>query len=282
MERQTGKLVREVFDFVAGTSTGACLTALAQAGVPMKDVLPFYIGKIADHVFSPSGIVGTAKRIAKGYMYEPQVLYDALRDGMGKDYGMTLNKCPTGVLITAVAADGHTYFFVRDNEKNSKLTGSVNLLDAAVASSCAPTYHAPWQVPVGASDLWFFDGGAGGYASPGHQMCIEAFEYSTGFAPAETKAICLGTGYFRDPNVLPPKGILNTIGWAVSTLVDSSEDLSDQNARREYFRLFPDNYIKLDVQLPTDIAEDDLSAREDLLALGTREAAKVDWQRMLA
>jgi len=41
LEQQTGKQVRDCFAYVAGTSTGADLCALIQAGVPMTTALTF-------------------------------------------------------------------------------------------------------------------------------------------------------------------------------------------------------------------------------------------------
>ena len=42
LERQTGKLTRNVIDFVGGTSTGALLTASIVAGVPAAAALKVY------------------------------------------------------------------------------------------------------------------------------------------------------------------------------------------------------------------------------------------------
>ena len=42
LEQQTGKLTREIFSYVAGTSTGALLAAGVAAGVPASELLTVY------------------------------------------------------------------------------------------------------------------------------------------------------------------------------------------------------------------------------------------------
>jgi len=78
----------------------------------------------------------------------------------------------------------------------------------------------------------FFDGGAGGTANPPTRFCVEAFEYD-GFTAADTRLVALGTGYFPASGD-PPKGLLQTIGWTTSTLVDTSEDWVDDAVKRQW------------------------------------------------
>jgi hypothetical protein len=190
----------------------------------------------------------------------------------------TLNDCPIGVMISATAMDGHNWFFVRDNPKNDQTTGGVKLVDAAVASACAPTYFDHWPIAgiLGQTQtLNFFDGGAGGTANPAYQACVEAFEYDN-FAPADTKVTALGTGFFPAPND-PPKGLVGTIGWVTSTLVDSSEDWVDAAVDRQW----PGIMQAFNPKLPSDIDEADLSAIPTLVEIGQKVAADMDWKQIL-
>ena len=45
LEETTGKLTREVFSFVAGTSTGAIIATAIAAGVPAVRILDLYINR---------------------------------------------------------------------------------------------------------------------------------------------------------------------------------------------------------------------------------------------
>jgi patatin-like phospholipase/acyl hydrolase len=277
LESQLGGLTREHIDYCAGTSTGALLTAAVAAGIPASQLLTIYTER-SKEIFTPTGIAADGKRIIRGFMYDPKNLYDVLVSVFGAAASWTLNDCPIGVMISATAMDGHNWFFVRDNPKNDQTTGGVKLVDAAVASACAPTYFDHWPIAgiLGQTQtLNFFDGGAGGTANPAYQACVEAFEYDN-FAPADTKVTALGTGFFPAPND-PPKGLVGTIGWVTSTLVDSSEDWVDAAVDRQW----PGIMQAFNPKLPSDIDEADLSAIPTLVEIGQKVAADMDWKQIL-
>jgi hypothetical protein len=279
LEQQTGKLVRDCFSYIAGTSTGSDLCALIQAGVPMATALTFYTGQDAKTVFSPQDpLLAWPKRVLDGYIYDPNKLAGSLKAALGPSADWKINDCPDGVLIIACDASGHPWFFVKDNAKNSGVTGACSLVDAVVASSAAPTYFNFWPVTVGTETLQMADGGAAGFANPVYRMAIEMFTYDT-FDPATTQIVSLGTGYYSPPAALPaPKGLVATIEFAASTLVDSAEDLADQDTRRVYPTCA---FQKFNPALSSNIDEADLSSVPALLQIGQAEAAQMDWKAIL-
>ena len=279
LEQQTGKTVRDCFSYVAGTSTGSDLCALIQAGIPMTTALTFYTGEDAKKVFSPQDpVLAWADRLLHGYIYDPHKLAACLQAALGTNASWTINDCPTGVLIIACDAGGHPWFFCKDNGKNSGVTGACSLVDAVVASSAAPTYFNFWPVVVGKQTLQMADGGTAGFANPVYRMAIEMFEYDS-FDPSTTKIISLGTGYYAPPSVMPaPKGLVATIGFATSTLVDSAEDLADQDAARVYPAC---SFQKFNPSLPSSIDEADLASVPVLLKIGQAAAAQMDWKGIL-
>ena len=160
LESQLGGLTRDHIDFCAGTSTGALLTAAVAAGVPARDLLQIYTGRSAE-IFTPTGFIAEAKRIAQGFMYDPRHLHDVLVSVFGPSATWTVNDAPIRVMISATAMNGHNWFFVKDNARNNQTTGHVKLVDAAVASACAPTYFDHWCIDnLMGQTLCFFDGGA--------------------------------------------------------------------------------------------------------------------------
>ena len=280
LEKQLGGLTRDHVDLCAGTSTGALLTASVAAGVPATDALRVYTDR-SHEIFTPSGAVATAKRVAVGFIYDPQHLYDVLESVLGPAAKWTVNDSPIRIMISATAMNGHNWFFVRDNPLNAKTTGAIRMIDAAVSSACAPTYFDHWKidnVPVDgkAQTVRFFDGGAGGTANPAYQASIEAFDYDD-FVPGETNLIGLGTGFFPASDA-PPSGLIGTIGWVTSTLVDTSEDWVDQAVERQW----PGLMQSFNPQLPRDIDEADLSAIPELVQIGQELAATLDWRKLLA
>jgi hypothetical protein len=179
-------------------------------------------------------------------------------------------------MISATAMNGHNWFFVKDNLKNQRTTGAVKLIDAAVASACAPTYFDHWRIDgIMGQTIYFFDGGAGGTANPAYQVCVEAFEYDD-FTAADTRVVALGTGYFPASDD-PPKGLLKTIGWTTSTLVDTSEDWVDDAVKRQWPRVMR----AFNPLLPSDIDEADLSAIPALVEIGQTMAANLDWEQII-
>ena len=178
-------------------------------------------------------------------------------------------------MISATAMNGHNWFFVKDNPHNRRPRART-LIDAAVASACAPTYFDHWRIDgIMGQTIRFFDGGAGGTANPAYQVCVEAFEYD-GFTPADTRVVALGTGYFpasRDP----PEGLLQTVAWTTSTLVDSSEDAVDDAVNRQW----PGVMREFNPLLPADIDEADLSSIPTLVEIGRKMAADLDWRQIL-
>ncbi len=55
LESTTGRLTRETFSFVGGTSTGAIIAAAVAAGIPAADILDLYLSAPAR---SSEGILG--------------------------------------------------------------------------------------------------------------------------------------------------------------------------------------------------------------------------------
>ena len=275
LESQLGGLTRDHIDFCAGTSTGALLAAGIAAGIPAADLLKVYTGS-ASKIFKPTGALAQIKRGIKGYMYDPKNLYNVLHDVLGAQAAWTINDSPIRVMISATAMDGHNWFFVKDNPKNARTTGSVKLMDAAVASSSAPTFFDHWTINgIAGQAVTFYDGGVGGTANPAYQACVEAFEFDS-FRPADTRLVALGTGFFPAPNKAPG-GLLSVIGWTTSTLVDTGEDWVEHAVERQW----PGIMDARNIQLTSDISEDNLSAIPTLVELGKQMAAQVNWEQLI-
>jgi patatin-like phospholipase/acyl hydrolase len=150
LEQLTGKLARDTFSFAAGTSTGALISAAVAAGLPATKILDIYLNR-TDEIFSPGPPFNTAKRLITGYMYSTRTLYKVIAEELGAASGWKLNDSPIDLLISAKrVTDGKPWYFVRDNPKNSRVTGRLSLVDCATASAAAPTYFEPWpmQDPV--------------------------------------------------------------------------------------------------------------------------------------
>jgi predicted acylesterase/phospholipase RssA len=274
LERETGRPTRETFDFVAGTSTGAVLAAGIAAGIPADELARLYEQRAAE-VFRHVPVFSTLRRIATGAMYDTRTLHRVIREELGESArDWRLNDAPIDLLITAKRlADGMPWYFVRDNPANSCRAGDFPLADAATASAAAPTYLPPWTVG-GIGEL--IDGGTGVAGNPVYQACVEAFEYTDAYRPAETLVVSLGTGRLlrRDR----PGWIWPWLGWLLSELLRSPGEQQTELVHRHYLEA---PFYRLDVELDREIGLDAVNRIGELRALGERLADDVDWPAIL-
>lgn len=273
LEAQTGRRVRENFDFVAGTSTGGLLAAGVVAGVPAERMVRLYIERAAQ-IFPRIPVVTDVLRFIRGYAYDTGMLRRVLYEELGSARGWRLNDSPIDLLITAKRlSDGMPWYFVRDNPVNSCRAGSVPIVDAATASATAPTYFRPWSI-VGIGEL--IDGGAGVAGNPVYQAAVEAFVYTDDYQPNDTTIVSLGTGRVlrrERPGWLPA-----WLGWLLNELLRSPAEQQTELVHRHYGGAA---HHRIDVELTKDFGLDDVGRLSELEAIGRRLAEAVDWPALL-
>ena len=106
LEQQLGGLTRDHIQLCAGTSTGALLTAAVAAGIPAANLLKVYTDR-AQEIFTPTGVIADAKRVAEGFMYDPNNLKKVLVSVLGPAANWTINDSPLRIMISATAMNGH-------------------------------------------------------------------------------------------------------------------------------------------------------------------------------
>jgi hypothetical protein len=283
LEHQTGKLTRDVFSFVAGTSSGALIAAAVVAGVPATRIRDIYLTR-AQEIFTqyPWNIL---KRIFTGSMYSTRKLNELIASELGSARDWRLNDSPIDLLISAKRVpDGRPWYFVRDNPANSGCTGRLGLVDCATASAAAPTYLQPWTIPEDSSPPagcdrlgTLVDGGVGVTGNPVYQACVEAFFYTTGYSPGDTTTVSLGTGRFVPRDT--PTWIWPWLDWVLGQLLESPGEQQTEITWRQ----FPDMvFYRIDTELKEDIGLDDVSGIDRLQTYGDRLAELIDWEAILA
>lgn len=284
LEKVSGRLSREIFSFVAGTSTGAIIASAVAAGMPATRVLDLYVNR-AREVFTGFALLNTLKRIFTGAMYSTQTLHDILAEEVGAARDWNLNDAPIDLLITAKeVTTGTPWYFVRDNPKNAGCTGRFGLVDCTTASAAAPTYFQPWTLadpsgppphcePIGP----LTDGGVGIAGNPVYVACVEAFHHSVGYKPEETTAVSLGTG--RYPHSSKPTWIFPWLEWLLAEMLESP---AEQQTEITY-RHFPEMvFYRIDTELKEDIPLDGIGSMDKLVEYGERLAQIIDWEAILA
>jgi patatin-like phospholipase/acyl hydrolase len=195
IERRTGRRIAEMFDLIAGTSTGAiiacALVVRGPDGTPAhtaEEVADLYVTE-GPNIFDTSLI----KEITSvggliDERYDDAGLNAALETYLGN---ARLNEVLTDVFLTAYDIHDRFAFFFRSSRARSDDTNDFSLAEAARASSAAPTYFEPVEVTdaAGARTYPLIDGGI--YAvNPA--MCAYA---EVSHAPSELEVLAsLGTG----------------------------------------------------------------------------------------
>jgi len=253
IERRSGRPAGELFDLIAGTSTGAIIAcALAKPDpLPAEEIAAIYVEE-GPRIFSRSLL----KRITslEGYIderYESDGLVAALRRHLGT---ARLPQARPPVLVTAYDIERRRALCLRTGD-------DISMVDAAHASSAAPTYFEPVRV----NRATLIDGGvfAGNPA-----MCAYA---EVGGEPE--LLVSLGTG--ANTRRLPYEEVRGwgQLEWArplVDVVLDGIADAVDE----QLTRLLGETYVRL--QTPLDEASDDFddASAENLAAL-RREAERL-------
>jgi patatin-like phospholipase/acyl hydrolase len=282
LENTTGKLTRDIFSFVAGTSTGAIIAAAITAGVPATRILDFYVNRTRE-IFTTSPLKWF-KLIFFGSMYSVEKLNDLIREAFDPNRSWMLNDSPIDILLTAKRiSDGMPWYFVRDNPINSGCTGRLGLVDCTTASAAAPTYFEPWTITesstppqceiVGA----LVDGAVGVTGNPVYQACIEAFDYTPDYKPEETITVSLGTGRFK--NRKEPTWVGGWLEWVMAELLESPGEQQTEITQRHFPQM---TFYRIDTELKENIHLDDARQIGRLVEYGERLAEKIDWQAILS
>jgi patatin-like phospholipase/acyl hydrolase len=256
IERRTGRRIAELVDLVAGTSTGAIIAcALTRPDPqPAQQVANLYVRE-GPRIFDRSLLKIVTS--VDGYVdekYDSRGLVTALRKYLGDT---RLADATVPVLVPAYDVEARAAVILR-----SSGGGALTMVDAAHASSAAPTYFEP--VRVGAMTL--VDGGV--FAV---NPAMIAFAETAG-ATLDVLA-SLGTGEHTRP--LPYKEVKGwgKLEWAepiIDVVFDGSADAVDE----QLGRLAGSRYIRLQTRL--DEASDDLDdASPKNLAALQREARRL-------
>jgi len=276
MERQTGKLCRELFQMVAGTSTFALIAAAIAAGVPATEILKIY-QEDAPQVFNLPPILAWPERVLYGHAFESAKIAAVLRKRFGAAASWRLNDSPIRILLCACAVNGHPRYFVQDTPKNSKASGKLSLIECAAASAAAPTYlDSVYVDPLGGSLVGHtVDGGIAGMANPVYHACVEAYVYDD-FDPNDTQVISLGTGYTKNTAVNAPAGLIGNLSLVIDSLLYSGGRQQTEIAQRHY-----KNIQRFNWELPAAVDMADAGAIPGLISLGQRIAPSFNWKGIL-
>lgn len=231
LEAHEGKPSLEIFDMLAGTSTGAIIVAGLALGISARGLLALY-RDLARKAFKRLPIWEIIANLGN-HRYSNETIAQTITELGGQ---IPINQLPVDIMISAKNVDtGRTDFFVRDGAGNPGIWGEIFLRDAVLASIAAPTYFPAYSVLLADTEYNWVDGGVGVAGNPCYQAAVEALHYSAGkFKEGETKMLAFGTG--RSPNPINAQKA-NVVQWGLWILDEILEDTSEWQSyvtRREY------------------------------------------------
>ncbi len=279
IERRTRWTVPELFDLVAGTSTGGIialgLTAPGEDGTPRwraSDLLELY-RREGEHIFSRS--VWQRITSVEGVLDEKYPA-DGLEAALTKYFGdARLRDALTPVLITAYELELRKPFFFRSRRAVADPAYDFPMREAARATSAAPTYFEPPQL-VNEADGERYALVDGGVFANNPSMCAYA-EILSEHRDADALVVSLGTGQLNRPIHYEDAKDWGLLGWArqvFNVVLDGVSDTTDYELEQ---LLGPERHVRLQIELigasddlddasPENIANLEAKARELIAA----------------
>ncbi len=272
IEAHLGKPIWQLFDLIAGTSTGGILAigcarkdASGKARYAAKDLVNIYetrgkeifsrslwkgvssIGGIADELYSADGI----EQVLQEYFED-----DALQD------------CLTNTLITSYDLQNREPIFFKSWKDEHK---PLLLKHVARATSAAPTYFEPTQIEVAGSLKTLVDGGVF-INSPS----VSAYAEAKRIFPDETEflLVSLGTGELIRPITFDEAKDWGKAGWVLPLLSCMFDGVADA-ANYQMQMILGDHYYRLQTEL--SIASDDM----DNATKGNIENLKAEAKKLI-
>jgi len=281
LERRTGRRSAEMFDLIAGTSTGGILgcglTRPGENGAPAftaADLIGLYESE-GPEIFHRSLV----KRIESvdGYAderYEDRGLNAALNRYLD---GTRLSQAVCDVFITAYEIERRQAFFFRSSRARTDPAYDFTFVDVARATSAAPTYFEPVRVSdaAGAASYALIDGGV---FALNPAMCAYAELSATGRSDAIDLVVSLGTGSHTRRLAFEDVRGWGQLEWA-RPLVDVVFDGVAQTVDFELGQLLgPERYVRVQTQL-TEASDDLDDASDRNLEALRREGARLVEER---
>lgn len=266
IERRTGRPISELFDLVAGTSTGgllACALMVPDAqGKPKHTAREIYAAYL-EHggAIFHRGALRKAATLGglSGPKYSPRPLERWLSEYLGD---ARLHETLKDILVTAYdMASSTPWFFKTTFAKTHRSEEDDPLLaQAAYATAAAPTYFPPLAL----GSLCLVDGGV--FAS-NPAMC--AYAEARKLYPHERDflLVSLGTGVYVQNRPCSKVESWGIVKWAVpitDVMLNSSSATVDYQLRQ---LLGDESYARFQTRLPADAAAMDDASGENLARL---------------
>jgi patatin-like phospholipase/acyl hydrolase len=257
-ERRTGKPAAELFDLIAGTSTGGILAcALAKPEALSAERLVDLYEQEGPNIFDRS----VWQRIhSVGGLIDEKYDDEGLEEALGRYLGdARLRDTVTDVLIPSYDTERRRPEFFKSAKAREDPSRDFALRAVARATSSAPTYFEPALI----GDRPLIDGGVFA-VNPGMCAVAEVLRYQPG---AEIVLVSLGTGQLTRPFPYAKVKEWGLIEWArplIDVVFDGASDVVDYQLTQ---LLGEQHFFRFQTELTTASDDLDNATEENLRAL---------------
>ncbi|MFC4322876.1 CBASS cGAMP-activated phospholipase [Litchfieldia salsa] len=269
IEDEFGCQITDLFDVVAGTSTGSIIASSIILKNKMSDVLNSY-KENGEKIFVPKAKIGLFRSV-----YSDRFLRKYLKETFGD---IKLSDIKKPLLIPAVNITNGRPYIHRSNYGHTK-TGDldVKLWDAVLSSCSAPVYFPPNNIE---NKYLSIDGGL--WANNPSLVCIT--EATSHFKKniSDIQILSVGTGLQNIQFSMEKNKYWGVKKWlpfhlpsmkVTPKLIDLALNLSSESVSYHCQHLLNERYLRMNKELGTEIPFDDISAIEPLVELG-RQVSK--------
>lgn len=257
--------VGDYFDLIVGTSIGGILALGLASGKSARELEAVFRVQ-APKIFPSKAWLVTQWRAAVSVRYHSKPLFDAVTSMIGDE--VTFNDLTRRVMLPAVnLSTGKPQFFKTPHNPMFNRDGRLTLIDAAMATSAAPTYFTPHYCKD--LDAYFADGGLVAN-NPSfialHEVLRDMRSDFPDVTVSDIKILNVGTlgeEYTVSPTALESTSNNGYLGlWGlgerlVLTTMTANQQLHKAMLIRELSsHNVLDNYVSLDDAVPNEAASD--------------------------
>ena len=251
LERQTGQRVADLFDLVAGTSTGGILAlGLTRPGPGGR---PLYTAAQMTELYEKEGtrIFSSSwwrRMRTMGSLREERYSADGIEEVLRRYFGdARLKDACTEVLVPSYEIERREPFFFKSAAARERAEYDFPMWQVARATSAAPTYFEPARLPVPDSlDYWALIDGGMFANNPAACALVEAIARN----PWATKfvVVSLGTGKLLKRIPMKQAKGWGTAGW-LRPVLDIVLDGVSATVDYQLQQLLPGDYHRYQVTL---------------------------------
>ncbi|MGO4886800.1 CBASS cGAMP-activated phospholipase [Anaerobacillus sp. MEB173] len=264
IEEEFQRPVGELFDVIAGTSTGSVIAAAICLKTEMSELLESY-KRYGRKIFDRQAKVGFFKSV-----YSDRYLRRFLQQAFGE---LTLADIDKPLLIPAVDLTHGRPYVHRSNYGDTKGHDlSVKLWDAVLSSCSAPVYFPPNNIN---NKYLSIDGGL--WANNPSLVCITEALHNFNKSMSEIKILSIGTGQQNiDFSIDDDKywGIKQWLPFQLPSmkvtpkLLDLALHLSSESVSYHCKLLLENRYLRLNEELGEEMPFDEIKFIDELIELG--------------